>query len=289
MTDSLVIPPRFCGPPGSGNGGYVCGRIAAYVDGPATVTLRRPPPLATPMTLGRADGSGVRIYHGRTLIAEAASSPGSQARPIPGPVSMADAHAAAGGARYYADPVFPGCFVCGTGRGPGDGLRIFPGPLAGRPLWAAPWAPDPSVADADGRVRPEVVWAALDCPSGIAAADAADLARDTAILLGRMTASLEVPPMAGDQCMVIAWPGGRDGRKLEAGSALLGPGGTVLAAASAVWLTVPRPVPALAAEGPPRVRPVTTGPPRPRPSAAPGAARDPWGALQGRTAGRRPP
>ena len=41
-----------------------------------------------------------------------------------------------------------------------------------------------------GRVRPEVVWAALDCPSGIAAADAAGLARDTVILLGRMTASL---------------------------------------------------------------------------------------------------
>ena len=54
MTDSLAIPSRFCGPPGSGNGGYVCGRIAAYVDGPVTVTLRRPPPLATPMAVERA-------------------------------------------------------------------------------------------------------------------------------------------------------------------------------------------------------------------------------------------
>jgi hypothetical protein len=52
-TDYLVIPSRFCGPPGSGNGGYVCGRIAAYLDGPVTVTLRRPPPLATPMTVER--------------------------------------------------------------------------------------------------------------------------------------------------------------------------------------------------------------------------------------------
>ena len=155
----------------------------------------------------------------------------------------------AGRARYYTDPVFPDCFVCGMGREPGDGLRIFPGPLAGRPLWAAPWTPDPSVTGADGRVRPEVVWAALDCPSGIAAAEAAGLARDTAILLGRMTASLTVLPVAGDQCLVIAWPGGRDGRKLTAGSALLGPGGEVLAAARTVWLTVPRPVPTLAAEG----------------------------------------
>ena len=151
-------------------------------------------------------------------------------------------------ARYYTDPVFPDCFVCGMGRGPGDGLRIFPGPLAGRPVWAAPWIPDRSVTGAGGRVRPEVVWAALDCPSGIAAAEAAGLARDTAILLGRMTASLAVLPVPGDQCLVIAWPGGRDGRKLLAGSALLGAGGKVLAAARTVWLTVPRPVPALAGE-----------------------------------------
>ena len=241
---ALTIPSRFCGPPGSGNGGYVCGRIAAYLGGQVTVTLRRPPPLDTPMAVGW-DGEGlVRIHHGRTLIAEATSSPGSPTPEIPGPVSMAEARTAAGRARYYADPFFPACFVCGPGRQLGDGLRIFPGPVAGRPLWAAPWTPDPSVTDASGTVRPEVVWAALDCPSGIAAAEAANLVQDTAILLGRMTASLAVLPLAGDQYRVIAWPGERDGRKLTAGSALLGPGGEVLAVARAVWVTVPRPVPA---------------------------------------------
>jgi hypothetical protein len=249
MTESLVIAARFCGPPGSGNGGYVCGRIAAYIDRTATVTLRRPPALATPMAVERDGEGSVRIRHGRTLIAEAASSPGSPALEIPGPVSLAEAHAVAGRARYYADPLFPGCFVCGMGRPPGDGLRIFPGPVPGRALWAAPWTPDPSVTGTGGRVRPEVVWAALDCPSGIAAAEAASLGADTAILLGRMTASLAGLPVAGDQCRVIAWPGERDGRKLLAGSALLGAGGEVLAAARAVWLTVPRPAPALAAEG----------------------------------------
>jgi len=249
MTDSLVIDFRFCGPPGSGNGGYACGRIAAYLDDPVTVTLRRPPPLATPMAVERRGEGSVRIHHGRTLIAEATSSPGSPALEVPGPVSLAEARAVAGRARYYADPVFPGCFVCGVGRQPGDGLRIFPGALADRPLWAAPWTPDPSVTGPGGRVRPEVAWAALDCPSGIAAAEAAGLAPDTAFLLGRMTASLASLPVSGDQCLVIAWPGGQDGRKLLAGSALLGPGGKVLAAARAVWLTVPRPVPARAAEG----------------------------------------
>jgi hypothetical protein len=254
MTDALVIPARFCGPPGSGNGGYVCGRIAGYLHGPVTVTLRRPPPLATPMTVERDGGGSVRIHHGPALIAEATSAPGSpalgsRALGTRGAITMAEARMAAGRARYYADPFFPDCFVCGTGRGPGDGLRIFPGPVAGRRLWAAPWTPDPSVTGTEGRVRPEVVWAALDCPGGIAAGEAADLAPDTAILLGQMTASLAALPEAGDQCRVVAWPGGRDGRKLAAGSALIGPGGQVLAAASSVWITVPRPVRALAAEG----------------------------------------
>ena len=100
---ALTIPSRFCGPPGSGNGGYVCGRIAGYLDGPVTVTLRQPAPLATPMAVERDSGSSVHIRHGRTLIAEATSSPGSPALEIPGPVSMAEARTAAGRARYYAD------------------------------------------------------------------------------------------------------------------------------------------------------------------------------------------
>src|SRR6202034_3355287 len=109
---TLTIPSRFCGPPDSGNGGYVSGRIAAYLDGPVTVTLRRPPPLATPMTVERDGESSVRLHHGSTLIADATSSPGSLVPEIPAPVSMAEAQAAAGRARYYADPVFPDCFVC---------------------------------------------------------------------------------------------------------------------------------------------------------------------------------
>lgn len=254
MTRSLTIPSRFCGPPGSANGGYSCGRIAAHVypgaGGPVTVRLQRPPPLNVPMDVERNGETAVRVRHGSVPIAEAASSPGHPAPPPPVRVSRAEAGAAAGRARYFADPIFPDCFVCGPGRRPGDGLRIFPGPVAGRPLWAAPWTPDPSVTGADGTVRPEVTWAALDCPSGIAAAEAADLDPDTAILLGTMTASLAAPPAAGDRCVLIAWPAGRDGRKLLAGSALLGPGGQILATATAVWLTVPRPAPMPAAGRP---------------------------------------
>jgi hypothetical protein len=241
----FTIAPRFCGPSDSGNGGYVCGRVAAYVDGPVAVTLRRPPPLATPLVVDHADEAVLRVFHDGTLVAEAASSPGLPELRVPGPVSMAEACEAAGRARYFADQAFPDCFGCGMNRRPGDGLRIFPGLVPGQALWAAPWTPDSSVAGADGRVRPEIAWAALDCPGGIAVAEDAGLGADTAVVLGQMTAILTALPAPGDQCVVTAWPGGRDGRKLTAGSALLGPGGEVLAVASALWLTVPRPAPAL--------------------------------------------
>lgn len=249
--DSLFIAPRFCGPPGSGNGGYVSGRVAAYlaapVGSPVTVTLRRPPPLGTAMVVERGGEGTLRVTDDGTLIAEAvpAEEPPLE---VPERVPAAEVQPAAGRAPYYADPAFPHCFVCGPGREPGDGLRIFPGRVAGRPLWAAAWTPDKSVTGDGGTVREEMVWAALDCPGGIAAAEAAGLPADTAILLGRMSATLAVPtaalPAAGDQCQVVAWPAGHDGRKLTAGSALLALDGTVLAVASTVWLTVPRRDPA---------------------------------------------
>jgi hypothetical protein len=162
-------------------------------------------------------------------------------------VSAELAEAVIGRARYFTEPAFPGCFVCGTDRPLGDGLRIFPGPALGRSVWAAPWTPDSSVAAADGRVRPEVIWAALDCPSGIAAGEAAELPADTTALLGRMTASVTARPRPGQECRVVAWPLARNGRKFAAGSALLDPDGAVLATARTLWITVPRPAPRHAA------------------------------------------
>ncbi len=66
MTDSLIIPPSFCGPLDSGDGGWVGGLIAASTGSPVAVTLRRPPPLATAMAVGRDDGP-VRVLDGHRL------------------------------------------------------------------------------------------------------------------------------------------------------------------------------------------------------------------------------
>lgn len=228
----------------------MCGRIAGYLDGPVTVTLLRPPPLDMPMTVEPGAGDALTVRHGDTPVARAVSARQGPPPRVPDTVSMPEAVAAEGRAGYFRDPVYPGCFVCGPGRAPGDGLRIFPGPVPGRELWAAPWMPDDASLASDGRcLPPELVWAALDCPSGIAAAEAADVGPDLAIVLGRMTVTLAGPPAVGERYRVIAWPMGRDGRKLTAGSALLGPGDEVLAVASTVWLTVARPALDVAGEG----------------------------------------
>ena len=67
---TLSIDRRFCGPPGSGNGGYTAGRLAALIGDPAEITLTRPPPLETEMRVERA-GSRLLLMHGDDLIAEA--------------------------------------------------------------------------------------------------------------------------------------------------------------------------------------------------------------------------
>ena len=238
MTDSLVIPPRFCGPSGSGNGGYACGRIAAYLDGPATVTLRWPPPLATPMAVERDDQGSVRVLDGIALIAEGTSSPASLAMELPGPVPIAEARAAGTRCRLRAHPgehPFPACFVCGPDRARGDGLHILVGPVPGGDLSADVWYPDAALAGSDGYVRPEFLWAALDCAGGIGAlADAAP--SDLPFVLGQFSARQIAPVKTGEPLAVVGWRLAKDGRKMTAGSALFTATGQAVGVARATWI-----------------------------------------------------
>src|SRR5689334_2493065 len=88
----LTVPYRFRGPSRSANGGYMCGRVAGYVDGAATVTLHRPPPLDTPMTVDPDGGGSVRVWHDGVLVAEASSANGDGAElPMPDVVSIGEA------------------------------------------------------------------------------------------------------------------------------------------------------------------------------------------------------
>ena len=171
MADAIVIPGRFNGPRDSGNGGYSCGVVGALVGNPAAVSLRAPPPLERELAVERADGAVV-VRDGDTLVAD--GRPARLELEPPEPVTFDDAGRARehGYARWSDSHPFPTCVVCGPDREPLDGFRIFPGEVKGRDVFAAPWTPDGSLAGHDGLVRPECVWAALDCPTSAPGAPA---------------------------------------------------------------------------------------------------------------------
>ena len=213
---------RFRGPLTSANGGYACGRLAAFVDGAdIEVTLRRPPPLERPLAV-RPNRDGVILLAGEAVVAEA--RPAHVQLDAPSPVALAAANDATQAHVGGLSPDFRECFVCGT-RDEGDGLGIRVGLVMGRePLHAAPWTPTELV--------PEIVWAAIDCPGAYAVGAEG---RGGAVL-GRMTARVLRVPDAGEPCVVTAWPLAAEGRKLFAGTALFAADGELLALARQVWI-----------------------------------------------------
>jgi hypothetical protein len=241
---SIVIEERFCGPPKSANGGYVCGLLAAYINGGAEITLLAPPPLGQRLeVVAREHGVELRA-EGTTLATGRSARVGVSEIPI---VDLSEAEDAIRRSRHdQSQHPLPMCFVCGPARADGDGLRIIPGPLPRADhktgTVAAPWVPYANLANEDGAVAGEFIWAALDCPTGYAAVGAQHLGMSGAetILLGRMSAHIERRPKPGDRCVIAAWPTGKDGRKLFANSALLSSDGKVLAVARATWLLVDR-------------------------------------------------
>lgn len=230
MTDHVTITDRFCGPPNSGNGGYTCGRLAAFIAGPAEVTLRRPPPLNRRLRVERQDDGQVALRDGQTLVATGVAKTVDLAVP-PAPSLTAARTASAPAAVFNRHP-FPGCFVCGPGRAAADGLRIFAGSLEDRAAMATIWTPDASVGDGRGRVRPEIVWAALDCPG--AWTTLREAVRP--IVLGRLAAEVLQPVPIGAPCVVSAWQVAREGRKTIAGTALFSADGALYARARATWI-----------------------------------------------------
>ncbi|UFU06244.1 hypothetical protein [Ruania halotolerans] len=221
----FVVPPEYNGPPYSGNGGWTSGHLAALLptpDGAASVRLFSPPPLGVPMRVDAGDDA-LTLFHGDIRVAEAHSAPGVATAEIPTPVSYDDAVAA--GPRYtgLTDHPFPTCFSCGTERDPEEALCLQTGQVT-EGVYAAAWVPR--------EVTPEIVWAAIDCPSGWALG-----VGGRPMVLGTMTAQVHELPDPGAELVVLAWPISSEGRKHRAGTALLH-GERVLAQARSLWITV---------------------------------------------------
>jgi len=94
LSSSIVISSQFRGPPNSGNGGYVCGLLAARIEGPATVMLRAPIPLDTPLLLVEEDGVVRLTAEDGTLIGEARPADATGLTEVPAPPPLASVAAA---------------------------------------------------------------------------------------------------------------------------------------------------------------------------------------------------
>jgi hypothetical protein len=231
----IVIDPAFEGPPASAHGGYACGMLAPYLPADAEITLRTPVPLGTPLVLAPHDG-GLALHNGTTVVVEGTST--RLANGAPEPPAFAEALAATASFPGLRSHPYPRCLGCGTGRTDAVALRLFPGPLVARDLVAAVWYPS-SDATADGLIRPEFVWAALDCPGGWAAIQFGRV--DRPVVLGRMAARLLEPVTAQSAHIVVGWLDGVSGRKLAAGSALYSRDGVLQGFSRQTWITLANP------------------------------------------------
>lgn len=233
MSPSLVVPETFCGPPTSGNGGWCAGALSALAGtGSALgrtveVTLRLPPPLAVPLEVEQDDGTWrAADAQGRTVLSARVLAPGEVALDPSEEVPLEAARTAEGRYAGHRSHPFPTCFSCGPARAEGDGLRIFPGPVADRPgLAAAPWTPHAATY--------EIVWAALDCAGAWATG-----IEDSPRVLGRMTARVDRLPEIGATHVVVGEALGSEGRKHHARTTLRAPDGSVLGVARQVWIDV---------------------------------------------------
>jgi hypothetical protein len=239
---TLTIAARFCGPPDSANGGYFAGMVASLAARTVSVRLRTPPPLDTEFTISEGSQGTLEVRHGEQLVGEArAATLALETPPAPDYLQAVEA------SRHYAgfrDHRFPTCFVCGTQRARGDGLRVFAGALGTQGMVAAPWVADSSLDAGDGKVRAEFMSAALDCPGYYAVAP-----DERMMLLAEFTAHVDRRVHIGEPCTVVGWRIEDLGRKRIAGTALYDGRGQLCGRARALWIE-PKSAPS-AAERPP--------------------------------------
>ncbi|MEV6525321.1 hypothetical protein AB0M43_25535 [Longispora sp. NPDC051575] len=220
----MLIDGRFCGPPGSGNGGYTAGLLAGSVPGArpgdaVEVTLRRPPPLGVELPVEAEEGSATVLRPGPgddIVVAHAVL------------LDHLDVEPAAWTAERGVYPghthhPFPSCYVCGPDNK--DGLRIYPGRIApGRT--AADWLVPEDVSSA-------TVWAALDCPGGWTIQ-----LEERPSVLGRFAVRIDELPAPGSECVIVGELRGSEGRKSHPVTSLYGPSGQLLAVARATWIAL---------------------------------------------------
>lgn len=223
MTDAVSIAGRFRGPANSGQGGYSAGIAASFIDGPAHVRLRRPPPLDRQLSV-ESGPDGVSILDGGDVVLVARSSMLKATQP-PDEAQLS-AVFERGHQQAPEWHMAPTCFVCGTP----DSLGMHPTRMDQFPLWATVWTPERRVGE--DSLAPEIVWAVLDCPAGWATSDSKRPKRSFFPALAEMTVEIVHPVPMGSPVAVLGWMTTDGERRIDCESAVIDESGTVLARAS---------------------------------------------------------
>ena len=184
--------------------------------------------MGRPLRIDDRDDGVVALRNGSEVLAEVTST--TLEFDLPEPVDDAQAEAASRTLSRTSRASLPRGFCCGPDRSLGDGLRIFPSPVPGRDVVAAPVDLNAADADEHGVVRRGIVWAAFDCPQLGPRFSAADRlgSRWSRAHCG---AQLRGAVIAQERYVVVAWPSGREGRRLFAEAALFSGEGEVLGVA----------------------------------------------------------
>jgi hypothetical protein len=189
-----------------------------------------PVPLEAPLQVEGGPTGGSLQYNGKTVVE---ATPTAIEVSAPQPLTVQEATAAMGSSPAL-DPQhpFPTCFVCGPQRGIHDGLRIFPARV-GDDLYASIWIPDVEFGDEHHFLRPEFLWAAMDCPTGFAAG----FPTAGKLVTGRLAVQQLKPIRTGAGCVLMSWPLGVEGRK-HFSAACLYQDGEQCAVARATWIKI---------------------------------------------------
>lgn len=211
-----------------------CGRSLRSRTRPdgATVRLHCPIPLDTTLTT-RRESHGVSIRHRDTAVATVTDLE----QPLRvGPFPTVDESTVYRGQRRWLDRrdgvhMAPTCFGCGHERSSG-GLQLRPGPVEVADVYATVWRPP-----GEGRLPSWLVWAALDCPTGVPAFNA--VGPDEAVVTGELSVQISGPISAGETYKILSRGVGGQGRFHRSEAVLLTLDDIPLALASATWLSVP--------------------------------------------------
>lgn len=232
MPAEITVTATHQGIQGIAHGDYLAGLLAQRHGQTLQVTLRKPPPLDTALLL---DDDLTLWDTAGSLIMEAGPTEVESDLPM---VSTVEAGGHPPHPRFQRHP-YPLCFVCGTERTDGFGLRFSAPDNQGRTLGV--WTPSGPLVPADELVPVALVWAVVDCLSAWSFADHWGDPAWWPAVTGQMAVELLGPVRRDRPHAVVGRTAGRQGRRIRVEAAIADAEGSVRARAETTWITVPTP------------------------------------------------